>query len=553
MVAFDAEVYLRRLGERLLDDPDQQQSRHWSALRGAAAALVVAGTIAADQAWRVIDDYATATRIRSGRPGFVHFDPPLRRRTAGSLMPRRTMVIDQEIPVGEDQVLLRDLAVTADGGTLRYRRRLDAPGASQLVRLFSRPGGFPWTVTPPQIVDSGGNRPAVRPGNWGVDTAVHVDGELGLRGTIAPEAAWLEIDGTRVELYRRTTRWEVGIEALEDRSPVERFLWRHLAVADLPSGFTTDLEPLIQALVAADALDEESLLLKDVRAVAARMPRRPRHQRPLPGGSTRSLVEPWGSLLRRLGSDDGPDCTLVLGAVTPPCDGVQFAANSITSDLAGFEVEFEVAPNVLGIAALDELPVGWWARDDRDDHYLGSPILWDGSDDGAQGTMRDPLTIDFDRLRFHYRGPRRKTEQQTLRLLAAGGRLPDRLQATTAAIWARRLQTGHAALQTARPQLEAALYGRALRTLRAWLGQPQLAIELTMIEPAEQRRIVRTADGVDVSLPFSWLPDVWMRGLAVTFGRLCIAAETTDGSSWTLHTLGPDLADVTQLTIAIPS
>jgi hypothetical protein len=40
-----------------------------------------------------------------------------------------------------------------------------------------------------------------------------------------------------------------------------------------------------------------------------------------------------------------------------------------------------------------------------------------------------------------------------------------------------------------------------------------------------------------------------MRGLGVTFGRLCIAADTTDGSSWTLHTLGPDLADLTQLTI----
>jgi hypothetical protein len=41
-----------------------------------------------------------------------------------------------------------------------------------------------------------------------------------------------------------------------------------------------------------------------------------------------------------------------------------------------------------------------------------------------------------------------------------------------------------------------------------------------------------------------------MRGLAVTFDRLCIAAETTDGSTWTLHTLGPDLADLTKLTIA---
>jgi hypothetical protein len=303
-------------------------------------------------------------------------------------MPRQTRVIDQEIPVGGGQVLLRDLAITADGGTLRYRRYLDAPCSSQVGRLFRRPGGFPWNHTPPEIIDSDGNRPAVRFGSGGGDTAVHVDGELELRGTIAPEAAWLEIDGTRVDLHRRPARWDVGIEALEDRSPVERFLWRHLAVADLPSGLTTDLEPLIQALVAAGALEEGSLLLKDLRAVAARMPRRPLHQRPLPGGSTRSLVEPWGSLLRRLGSDDGPDWTLVIGAVTPPCDGVQSAANSITSDLAGFEVEFEVAPNVLGVSALDELPVAWWARDDRENHYLGAPTIWGGSDNSAKGTMR---------------------------------------------------------------------------------------------------------------------------------------------------------------------
>ena len=180
-----------------------------------------------------------------------------------------------------------------------------------------------------------------------------------------------------------------------------------------------------------------------------------------------------------------------------------------------------------------------WSRRADDPHVLTL----------ASRGPTDPLDIDIDGLRFDYGAPRRQTEEQTLRLLAAGGRLPDRLQATTAAIWTRRLRTGHAQLETARPQLDAALYGRVLRTLRAWLGEPQLTVELTMIGPEEQRRIVRTADGVEVSLPFSWLSDVWMRGLAVTFGRLCIAADTTDGASWTLDTLGPDLADLSQFTI----
>jgi hypothetical protein len=180
-----------------------------------------------------------------------------------------------------------------------------------------------------------------------------------------------------------------------------------------------------------------------------------------------------------------------------------------------------------------------WSRRADDPHVLTL----------ASRGPTDPLDIDIDGLRFDYGAPRHQTEEQTLRLLAAGGRLPDRLQATTAAIWTRRLRTGHAQLETARPQLEAALYGRVLRTLRAWLGEPQLTVELTMIGPEEQRRIVHTADGVEVSLPFSWLSDVWMRGLAVTFGRLCIAADTTDGASWTLDTLGPGLADLSQFTI----
>ena len=180
-----------------------------------------------------------------------------------------------------------------------------------------------------------------------------------------------------------------------------------------------------------------------------------------------------------------------------------------------------------------------WSRRADDPHVLTL----------ASRGPTDPLDMDIDGLRFDYGAPRRQTEEQTLRLLAAGGRLPDRLQATTAAIWTRRLRTGHAQLETARPQLEAALYGRVLRTLRAWLGEPQLTVELTMIGPEEQRRIVHTADGVEVSLPFSWLSDVWTRGLAVTFGRLCIAADTTDGASWTLDTLGPGLADLSQFTI----
>lgn len=179
-----------------------------------------------------------------------------------------------------------------------------------------------------------------------------------------------------------------------------------------------------------------------------------------------------------------------------------------------------------------------WSRRSEDPHVLTL----------ASRGATDPLHIDADLLRFGS-GPRRRTEEQTLRLLALGGRLPDRLQATTAAIWTRRLHTGHAGLDAAQPQLDAALYGRLRRTLRAWLGDPRLDVQLTMIEPTEPRSITGTKAGIQASLPFSWLSEVWMRGLAVTFDRLCIAAHTTDGSQWTLQTVGPDLTQPAELTI----
>lgn len=153
----------------------------------------------------------------------------------------------------------------------------------------------------------------------------------------------------------------------------------------------------------------------------------------------------------------------------------------------------------------------------------------------------DTLDIDRDELTPPFGGDGRGAEAELLGLLALGGGVPERLQATAAATWARRLRTGHARLQDTLPQLHAALYGRALATLRTWLGEPGLAIELTMADASGGRPLVRSGDGIAVTLPFGWLAEVWARGLAVVFGRLCVAAHTPDGAHWTLDTVGPDL------------
>lgn len=164
----------------------------------------------------------------------------------------------------------------------------------------------------------------------------------------------------------------------------------------------------------------------------------------------------------------------------------------------------------------------------------------------------DILDVNAGQLTRTGGSSRRRTETELLRLLALGGGLPDRLQANSAATWARRVHSGHANLESTLPQLHAALYGRTLTAVRTWLGEPRLAIDLTMTKPDDTRALVRGADGISVSLPFSWLTDVWARGLAITFGRLCLAAETADGTHWNLRTIGADLGETEQITITTP-
>ena len=138
---------------------------------------------------------------------------------------------------------------------------------------------------------------------------------------------------------------------------------------------------------------------------------------------------------------------------------------------------------------------------------------------------------------------------ELLTLLALGGGLPDRLIAEAAATWTDRLKTGHPTLEPNHARLHAALYGRLLLTVRQWLTEPELSLQLTLSEALVERPLTRDGDVINATLPFGWIENVWSRGLAVIFGRLTLSAQTNDGAEWTLTTLAPDLAHTEQLEI----
>jgi hypothetical protein len=390
VIPFDAETYLRLLGERLLLDQNQQHGHHRSPLDLPAAALVAAGAIDRGHALRVIDDHTTALGLRVGERGFPHFGPPAGRRRRERLTPGQTVLLDQEIAVEDGLLWLRDLAIMpAGGGTIRFRWRSNAVRSATGRSRSGGGGGFPWGSTPLIITDDEGNRPAVSSGS-GSGSGSQWDGELRL-DRFSPSTTWLEIDGTQIALDRRVAPSETWIEPIEDLDPVERFLRRRLEVPEMPFHEPVELTPAMDALRAAGALAGREQLTDELEAISAQLPgRQGRHRQTnnAPAVAGGRLPEPWWSLLARVGRNDGRSWTRVLSALTPKFDEMQVAFRSVTSDSAGFEAEFQTAPNVLHTHALDELPVAWSARDDRQNHYLGEPNGWSGGNKSASGTMR---------------------------------------------------------------------------------------------------------------------------------------------------------------------
>lgn len=144
-----------------------------------------------------------------------------------------------------------------------------------------------------------------------------------------------------------------------------------------------------------------------------------------------------------------------------------------------------------------------------------------------------------------------RPEDELIDLLRLGGGLPGRLAGTVAAACTERLERPRSQRSSMRPQLQAALYGRACAAIRPWLEENNSEIRVSTIKSAERPSLTIDHQTILARLPFRWLIDVWAKGLATISGRFCLAARTVDGQVWNLVTVGPDLGAPSRINLEV--
>jgi hypothetical protein len=384
---FDAELYLRLLGEQLLvDREDQHRGARRPAIAEAAAALVAVAAIAPDRAERALDEYRLAATLRND-PRFRHAMMVASQQTTRGvpkpLAPRRVVPCAQTIERPQAIVQVRYVSLSEE----------ETAVAVTLYPHSSRP----WLGAPPSmtLTDDRGASEAARFSGSG-SSSEGMNGRLTPARPLAPDTAWIELDGVRLELSGRVARFDASLERLPEQDPAARYLWQQLSE---PSDFhATNIEPAIEALIAARAIAADDPLLDDVRMVLEATQARGPYGAGGPPPGRGPVPEPWLSLLARQGREDGPTGSIVLGAVTPVFDGFSVGVLEVQSDEYRFRADVEVAPGAAHRMPFDwgmrPHELAWWAKDDRGNHYLGRRGNWNFSGDYSTGLIEFQSALD---------------------------------------------------------------------------------------------------------------------------------------------------------------
>ena len=392
MAPFNAELHLRLLGERGLLGGGARQRGYDAGLLEAARALLGLGAIDTAVAAEIVEGYALATGMRNGG-GVRAMHRPSSPQTPTTPEARRTVVCHATLQRPTEEILVRSVTLTPSetrlnvliqmlGDTRQGGRR--RPGRGPMMAAASYP-----------IADDRGGKGTTQFSGGGGDREWR--GRLTSSQPLSVDTAWIELDGTRIELVDRSSSSVVTIEPLKADDPALRYLWHWLATADR-HGPQQALEPVLETLVVCGGLRADDALLAAVRQAAETRRNwmgQPQSRQAL--SVVDGVPTEWRSFLEPKPNRRPARGTVALAAVTPPFDGMTVTADELIADGQGWQVEVDLTPGIshgpFG-GSIDEPRIAWWAVDDRGQHYLGQMGSYSAGPDGATGTLEFTPALD---------------------------------------------------------------------------------------------------------------------------------------------------------------
>jgi hypothetical protein len=378
---FDAEAYLRAVGERWEPDGHEPGVLCNPVLAAAAAALVAVDAITLGHAQAIIDDYSPAPALGAGRS---HLMGAAATQDAASPPPAiarpRVVPCDWVIDQPWGRLTIRYVVFTDQATSLRVTLRPGESQARQPHRLAAQ-------VRRVSITDARGTT-AVAEFSGGLrhgDLDWH--GHYEARPPLAADTPWIELLGEQVQLTAEPVSVRAWAEPLPVQDPAVRHLWERVATLNDFHSPRLALEATIAALAAAGAIPAGGSVVGAARAVAAVL----RPDGVSTGGVPGDLPGPWHSLIARWGQTGGPVATIPVGAITPSFDGVTAAVIALESSNEHFSISVELVPQVRTGLPYRDLPaqqhLTWWAADNLGNYYLGEQGSWDPRGGRCQGAI----------------------------------------------------------------------------------------------------------------------------------------------------------------------
>jgi hypothetical protein len=371
VAVFDAEAYLRAVGERWEPERYEPGVLCNPVLAATAAALVAVDAITLSRAQAIIAGYSPAPAPAAGRS---HLISAAAAQDAASLPPDigrlRVLPCDRVIDQPWGRLTIRYVVFTDQATSLRVTLRPDESQPASLITFLPQARRV-------SITDARGTTAVAEFSGGFRHGELDWHGHYEVRPPLAADTPWIELLGEQVQLTAEPASMRAWAEPLPAQDPAIRHLWERVATLNDFHSPHLALEATIAALTAAGAIPADGTAAATARAVLAVL--RPDGLSPAeaPGG----LPGPWHSLLARWGQTGGPVATIPVGAITPSFDGVTAAVIDLESSDEHFSIGVELVPPVRTGLSYRDLPdwqhLTWWAADNLGGYYLGEQGSWD--------------------------------------------------------------------------------------------------------------------------------------------------------------------------------